>query len=341
MAVTIVTGGFWGDEGKGKVVAYLARRDRPPVVARAGVGPNAGHTVFLDGEKHVVRQIPVAVLEPSARLLIGPGVLVDPEVTLDEVERFGVSARRLGIDARCTVIEPEHRQADRERSFLRDVVGTTGSGCGPAQEARTARAARLAADEPRLAPYLADVPLELGRAIGAGRDVLVEGTQGFGLSLYHGDYPFVTSKDTTASTFCADVGIGPTQVSEVLVVFKAYASRVGEGPLPTQLPDGEVAARGWEEFGAVTGRARRIGEFDFDHARRAVMINGATALALTNLDRRYHAAAGATSWHDLPDEARAFVRQVEDELERPVALVSTGAEVASMIDRRAGAATGG
>ena len=115
-------------------------------------------------------------------------------------------------------------------------------------------------------PYLAE---ELDAAITAGEAVLIEGTQGFGLSLYHGDYPYVTSKDTTAAAACVDVGIGPTLVTDVIVVFKAYASRVGAGPMATELDAAEVAARGWQEFGAVTGRVRRIGEFDFGQAARA------------------------------------------------------------------------
>lgn len=334
MTVTILAGGFWGDEGKGKVVAYLARTDQPPVIARAGVGPNAGHTIYVDGAKHVLRQVPVGFIAPTARLLIGAGVLVDPQVTLEEVSRLGIEPRRLGIDSRCTVIDAEHRATDQSVAHLVEVVGTTGSGSGPANAARANRTARLARDEPSLAPFLADVATEVNEAADRGDDVLVEGTQGFGLSLYYGDYPFVTSKDTTAAAFCMDVGLGPTRVDEVLVVFKAFASRVGEGPMPTQLDPAEVAARGWEERGAVTGRIRRIGEFDFEHAARAVRINGATLLALTNLDRRFPAAAGVRDLAKLPTDARAFVDKIEDQLARPVVLVSTGPDVAEMVDRR-------
>ncbi len=334
MSVTVVAGGFWGDEGKGKVVAYLARTDRPPVIARAGVGPNAGHTIFIDGTKYVLRQVPVGFVQPTSRLLIGAGVLVDPEVTLQEVARLGIEPQRLGIDSRCTVIDADHRATDRSAEHLVRVVGTTGSGSGPANAARANRTARLARDEPLLAPFLADVPAEVNAAVDRGDDLLVEGTQGFGLSLYYGDYPFVTSKDTTAAAFCMDVGLGPTRVDDVLVVFKAYASRVGEGPMPTQLAPAEVTARGWEESGAVTGRPRRIGEFDFEHAARAILVNGATQLALTNLDRRVPAAAGVTELERLPSEARAFVDLVEDRLAREVVLVSTGPDVAEMIDRR-------
>jgi adenylosuccinate synthase len=334
MSVTVVTGGFWGDEGKGKVVAYLALADKPPFIARGGVGPNAGHTIFVDGTKYVLRQVPVGFVHRSARLLIGAGVLVDPAVTLAEIERLAIAPERLAIDRACAIIDPEHIEADRASDFLRERVGTTGTGTGPANAARIGRHARLAADEPRLAAFVADVADELNSAVESGQDVLVEASQGFGLSLYHGDYPFVTSKDTTAAACCSDVGLGPTRVTDVIVAFKAYASRVGAGPMPTELPEAEVAARGWQEFGAVTGRTRRIGEFDFDLARRAVRINGATGLALTNLDRRFPAAAGCTELDRLPAAARAFLDDVEARLQRPVTLVSTGADVDDMIDRR-------
>jgi adenylosuccinate synthase len=334
MSVTIVTGGFWGDEGKGKVVAYLALTDRPPVIARAGVGPNAGHTIFVDGQRYVLRQIPVGFVHRAARLLIGAGVLVDPEVLLAEVGRLAIAPERLGVDRACTVIEPHHRQEDQASDHLRQIVGSTGTGTGPANAGRVNRTARLARDEERLLPYLADVAAEVNGAADHQQDLLIEGTQGFGLSLYHGDYPFVTSKDTTAAACCMDVGIGPTRVTDVIVVLKAYASRVGNGPMPTELPEAEATARGWEEVGAVTGRQRRIGEFDFAHAARAIMVNGATSLALTNLDRRFPAAAGCTEWRRLPTDARAFTEMVEERLDRPVTLVSTGADVDEMIDRR-------
>jgi adenylosuccinate synthase len=333
MGVTIIAGGFWGDEGKGKVVAYLAIQDNPSHVVRAGVGPNAGHTIHFQGRKWVLRQVPSGFVNPRSRLLIGAGVLLDPRVVQQEVSALGLSDR-LGIDGQCTVIEEEHIQQDRSSEHLAKKVGTTGTGCGPANEARVRRQARLARDLPELKPYLADVPLELHRALKAGHDVLIEGTQGFGLSLYHGSYPFVTSKDTTASAFCMDVGIGPTRVNQVIVVFKAYVSRVGEGPLSRPLSPEEVRVRGWEEFGAVTGRPRRIGEFDLELARRAVMINGATQVAVTCLDKRFPECYGTTRREQLSPAAEGFLAKIEGELELPVTMISTGPELAQMIDRR-------
>ncbi len=333
MSVTIIAGGFWGDEGKGKISAYLAMADNPAIVARAGVGPNAGHTVYHKGQKIVMRQLPGGFVNPSSRLLIGAGVLVNPEVLLSEIETLDV-ADRVGVDPHCAIIEQEHIDLDRGSKHLSKTVGTTGTGCGPANEARARRKIKLAEQIEALQPYLADVAAEVNAAVRLGQNVLIEGSQGFGLSLFHGDYPYVTSKDVTASSFAADVGLGPTRVDDVVVVYKAYASRVGAGPFPTEMPREKVQALGWEEFGAVTGRPRRIGEFDYDVARRSAMINGATQIAITNLDRRFKDAFAASRLEELPADARAFIDGIQEAIGVPVTLISTGPDLEHMIDLR-------
>jgi adenylosuccinate synthase len=327
----LVCGGQWGDEGKGKIVAYLSLKYRPHLVARAGVGPNAGHTVHFGGRKFGLRQVPCGFVYEGARLLIGPGVLVNPDVLLREVEETGTGGR-LGVDERCALIEPHHVERDRGSEHLSRRIGTTGSGCGPANEDRVRRVARLAREEERLRPFLTDVPLELHEALERGKKVLIEGSQGFGLSLVHGTYPYVTSKDTCAGTMLADVGVGPTRVSEVLLVFKAYATRVGEGPFPTEMPQEEAERLGIVEYGTVTGRRRRVGYFDFEMARRAAIINGATQLAITCLDRLFRGCAGARRWEELTEEARSFVRRVEEATGVPVTLLSTGEGIEDVID---------
>jgi len=181
---------------------------------------------------------------------------------------------------------------------------------------------------------LVDVPSEVNGAIERGELVIVEGSQGFGLSLLHGTYPYVTSKDTAASALAADVGVGPTKVDDVMLVFKAYVSRVGAGPFATELPPEKAEELGIVEYGTVTQRRRRIGEFDFELARRSVMINGATQLALTCLDRLFRGCRGARSLDKLTPEARAFVEKLEDELGVPVTLISTGPDIGDTIDLR-------
>jgi adenylosuccinate synthase len=330
----VVAGGQWGDEGKGKIIAYLALHDKPKIVARAGVGPNAGHTVFHNGKKFGLRQVPCGFVYEKARLLIGPGVLVNPTVLIEEIGVTGVEDR-IGVDQRCTVIEPQHIEQDKTSDHLKDKIGTTGTGCGPANVARVNRTAKLAGEVPALKRFLADVPKEVNDSINRGNLVLIEGSQGFALSLIHGTYPYVTSKDTTASTLAADVGVGPTKVDHVMLVFKAYVSRVGAGPFPTEISQEKAEEMGIVEFGTVTGRRRRIGTFDFDLAKRSAMINGATQLTITCLDRLFKGASGVKKWKELPDEAKKFVKKIEEEVGVPVTIISTGSELHDVIDMRA------
>ena len=323
----------FGDEGKGKIIAYLALHDKPDIVARAGVGPNAGHTVYFRGKKFGLRQVPCGFVYESARMLIGPGVLVNPEVLLKEAAETGVG-NRLGVDRRCAIIEASHIEQDRTSDHLKGKIGTTGTGCGPANVARVNRTVKLAENIHELKRFLADVPQEVNDALRNGKKVLIECSQGFGLSLLHGTYPYVTSKDTSASTAAADIGVGPTNVDDVMVVFKAYVSRVGEGPFPTEMPQEEAERLGIVEFGTVTGRRRRIGKFDFELAKRSAMINGATQIVITCLDRLFKGCAGAKKFERLPAEAKEFVAKVEGELGVPVTVVSVGQEIDDVIDMR-------
>lgn len=328
----VVVGGAFGDEGKGKVISYLAVKDNVDVAVRGGVGPNAGHTVVSSGKTYRVRLVPSAFTNPRSRLLIGSGVLVNPQLLLDEVELTGVRGR-IGIDYQTGIIEEEHIHRDRI-GHLREKIGTTGTGTGPANADRVLRKGKVARDIPYLQEFLTDVAAEVNIALDEGKRVLVEGTQGTFLSLYHGTYPYVTSKDTTASAVCADVGLGPLRVGEVIVVLKSYLTRVGEGPLEGELPSEEVVKRGWEEFGTVTGRLRRAAPFNFQLARRACILNSASQIALTKLDTLFRNDAGVKSFKDLSDEARRFVEKIEVETGVKVTLIGTGPSVEDMIDRR-------
>ena len=333
MPSTIVVGGFFGDEGKGKIIAYLARHDKPEVVARGGVGPNAGHTVEVAGKRYALRMVPSGFVHESARLLIGAGVLVDPRVLMQEVTSFGLKGR-VGVDWRCGIIEAKHIEQDRGDAELKDKIGTTGTGCGPANADRALRKAKQAKDNQELKEFLCDVPLEINETLDRGGRVLVEGTQGFGISLLYGTYPFVTSKDTTASQMAADVGIGPTRVDDVVVVFKTFPTRVGEGPFTTQMEDKEAAELHIEEYGTVTGRKRRIGTWDAKMAAYSAMINGATMVALSGVDKLDPSCRGAKEYSELSKEVKNFIAKVEHDTRVPVKLISTGPEVSEMVDLR-------
>jgi adenylosuccinate synthase len=337
MPATIVVGGFWGDEGKGKIISYIAHSDKPKIIARGGVGPNAGHTVEINGKKYGIRMLPSGFVYKDARLLIGAGVLVNPQVFLNELELLDAEynvKKRVGVDYRCAIIEEKHIQEDRGDEHLRKKIGTTGTGCGPANVDRVRRKAKQAKDIPELKDYLADVPLELNTALDEGEFVLIEGTQGFGLSLYYGTYPYVTSKDTTASSIAADVGLGPTRVDDVIVVFKTFPTRVGEGPFPTEMPQEEAEKLGIIEYGTVTGRRRRIGWWDGKLARYSAMVNGATQVAITGIDKLDKECYGVTEWEKLTPKAKEFIERVEEEVKVPVTLISTGPELHQIIDLR-------
>ena len=196
------------------------------------------------------------------------------------------------------------------------------------------RTLKLAKDFDSLSSLITDVPQEINSALSSNENVLIEGTQGTFLSLWHGTYPFVTSKDVTASGICADIGIGPTKVDEVIVVFKSYVTRVGTGPLQNELSIEDAEKKGWSEFGTVTGRQRRAADFDFKLASRAIMLNGATQISLTKLDVLFPECAGLTSFDDLTQNAKEFVKNVEEKLSLPVTIIGTGPAINDVIDRR-------
>jgi adenylosuccinate synthase len=263
--------------------------------------------------------------------LLGPGVLVNSEILLREAKDLGVN-NRLGLDPQCAIIEQKHIIADRE-GHLKEKICTTGTGTGPCNADRALRVARLARDVSELSDILADVPEEINTALDEDEHVLIEGTQGTFISLYHGTYPYVTSDDVCSSATCSDVGVGPTRVDEVVLVCKAYVTRVGAGHLPGEISLEDAKGLGWDEYGTVTGRQRRAAPFNFDLARRAAMINGATQIALTKIDILYPECKGVMRFNDLSPSAIKFIDEVEDKVGLPVTLVGTGPGVKEIIHR--------
>ncbi|HIE14896.1 TPA: adenylosuccinate synthetase [Candidatus Bathyarchaeota archaeon] len=332
MPCIVVVCGFFGDTGKGKIVSYLSLHDEAEVTVRAGVGPNAGHTVVYSGKTYKMRMLPSAFIYKKCRLLIGPGVLVNPEVLLKEVELTN-SWNRVGVDPQCAIIENRHIEADR-RGHLASEIKTTGTGTGPCNAERALRKTKIARDVPELKRFITDVPLEVNMAIDSGKTVIIEGTQGTFLSLYHGTYPYCTSKDVTASAACSDVGVGPKKIDDVLLVLKAFTTRVGGGPLPGEISWEEAEKRGWAEIASVTGRKRRAAPFNFELAKRAVMLNSATQAAVTKIDVLFPECKGARSYNELSLEAKKFIEKIEKEISIPVTLIGTGPEVGEIVDRR-------
>src|SRR5262245_23998241 len=324
-----ILGAQWGDEGKGKIVDLLTPHFS--IVARSQGGHNAGHTVYVNGIKFILRLIPSGILHPGVTCVIGNGVVVDLQALFAEVDELtanGVDVgRRLVVSDKAHVILPYHRELDLLSEARRGErkIGTTSRGIGPAYEDKIARRgvrvgdlanpetlssairhnvdarnriigdsqmdadqllADLRAAWTRMSPWVADVSLFLDRARREGRAIMFEGAQGTLADIDHGTYPYVTSSNATTGGVCTGLGLPPRAIDGVLGVAKAYTTRVGEGPLPTEL-FGEIGNRLREtgqEFGAVTGRPRRCGWWDAVAVRYAVRVNGLDGLALTKLD---------------------------------------------------------
>lgn len=332
--LNVVVGGFYGDEGKGKIVGYLASKDKPDFVVRAGGGPQAGHTV-TDGKK--VTQVPSGFINPASKLLVARGTVINPEIILKEIEIYGVE-RRIGIDHACTVIEARHIKEEQD---LVKRIGSVGTGTGPARVDRILRKAKIARDVKFLKPYLTDVSTQVNQAIKEDKKILVEGVQGYGLSLFnYRSYPYVTSQDTTAGQFIADIGIGPKAVDEIIVVFKAYVSRVGKGPMTSEWTQSERQRKGIEEKGTVSGRQRRLGDFDKNLAVQSLLSNTGTQVAITCIDRLFKGNESVTEFSKLTKEAQNFINEInfllkkESKYFKEIELISTGPNLKDTIDLR-------
>ncbi len=332
MANVTVIGAQWGDEGKGKVVDWLA--SRADIVVRFQGGHNAGHTLVVGGQTYKLSLLPSGLVRGKLGV-IGNGVVVDPHALLEEIERvrgqgLAVGPENLRIAENAPLILKVHAALDRARETARGErkIGTTGRGIGPAYEDKVGRRAirvcdlaepetlaekldellrhanallaslgaptfarddllaELLALAPRLLPFAEPVWQRLDEARRAGRRILFEGAQAVMLDVDHGTYPFVTSSNTAAATAASGAGIAPAAVGFVLGIAKAYTTRVGAGPFPTELTDatGQLLGDRGHEFGTVTGRRRRCGWFDAAMVRQAVKVGGIQGLALTKLD---------------------------------------------------------
>lgn len=332
MPCTVLVGGFFGDEGKGKLISYIALKENPKIIARGGVGPNAGHTVEYKGNKYFLRMIPSGFINKRSRLLIGPGVALNSEILLQEIELTKTSDR-VGIDEKCAIIEDKHVNLEKKSAHLSKKIGSTKSGVGACNAERALRKVKMAHEIPELSKFFTDVSLEVNEAIDSGEKVLIEGTQGTFLSLYHGTYPYCTSKDVCASAICSDIGVGPTKISDVIVVFKAYVTRVGEGKLEGELRREDAIKRGWLEYGTVTGRERRVAPFNFNLAKKAVVLNGANQIAITKIDVVYPECKGIKNFDELPKKAKDFIYKVESETGTTVTLIGTGPSALEIADR--------
>ncbi|ABU81529.1 adenylosuccinate synthetase [Ignicoccus hospitalis] len=331
MPVRLVVGALFGDEGKGKVAAYLSFVERPEFLVRTGA-INAGHTVVHMGKEYKLRALPSGTVTCDVcKAAVAPGALISVGVLANEVKELGISKERVFVDENTGIIEEEHVRREREDAHLRSRIGSTLTGVGAAMSDRVMRRLKLARDfKEEIEKYatVTDVPSLLYDAVDSYKVVHVEGTQGFGLSLFHGTYPYVTSRDVTAGALLSETGLAPSDVEDVILVTKSFVTRVGEGPLKGELSLEELQRRGMVERGTVTGRPRRAAplEENLDLLKRAARANGATKIAITKIDVLFPKAKGVTSWSDLPPEARLWISDIEKEVGVPVCYVGTGPE---------------
>jgi adenylosuccinate synthase len=331
--VDVILGLQWGDEGKGKIVDYLA--DRYDIVARFQGGPNAGHTIIIGDQKFVLHIMPSGIFRKHITNLIGNGVVIDPIILMKEISSLEASGfdvkKRLLISKKAHLILPSHRWIDAasEASKGKLKIGSTLKGIGPSYMDKTGRNGLrvgdilsadftnkyeqlkqkhldfigqfsevpefdIEAEEQKwmeniqkLSKYqLVNSEYYINRSLDEGKKVLAEGAQGTMLDIDHGTYPFVTSSNTITAGVSTGLGVAPSRIGEVIGITKAYTTRVGSGPFPTELfdEDGEELRRIGHEFGATTGRSRRCGWIDFPQVKYSIMVNGVTQLALTKLD---------------------------------------------------------
>lgn len=332
MSTVAIIGTQWGDEGKGKITDYYA--EEADIVARFQGGNNAGHTIVVEGEKFKFHLLPSGIIRPEKTVVIGNGVVVDPEVLLNEIDTLkskGFEPKNLYISDRANIIMPYHKLLDglEEKARKGKSIGTTGRGIGPSYSDKISRHGirandlldenvlkeRLDLNMPpkqkllemydsqeqldneavlvkylgygrRMADYITDTSLLLNKAIKEGKSVLLEGAQGAMLDVDHGTYPFTTSSHTVAGGACIGAGIGPSKIDKVIGVVKAYTTRVGGGPLPTELKDdiGEHLRQKGGEFGTTTGRPRRCGWLDLVVVKHACMLSSIDSLVITKID---------------------------------------------------------
>ena len=424
MKLSVLLGLQWGDEGKGKIVDYLAPQF--DVVARFQGGPNAGHTLEFDGIKHVLHQVPSGIFRKNCKNIIGNGVVLDPVILKKEIEglqKYNLNVKdNLFISKKAHLILPTHRMLDAayEQSKGQNKIGSTLKGIGPAYEDKIARLGLRIGEilEPDFSDRYAqqtrrhtsildyhkfeydlegpereffealdflkvynfvDAEYEINKELQANSSILAEGAQGSLLDIDFGSYPFVTSSNTTAAGVCSGLGVAPGKVGEVFGIFKAYCTRVGGGPFPTELLDqtGDKIRKMGSEFGATTGRPRRCGWIDLPALRYSIMLSGVTQLFMTKADvlntfeeikvcthYRFENGSitdqmpfdlarqkispvlktmpgwlqgleGIAEFDQLPRPLMDYISFLEQELETPINIVSTGPNRSQTIIRKA------
>ena len=332
MPATIVVGGQYGSEGKGKIVALLANRSKSPWLVRCG-GPNSGHTVTIDGNDVILRQVPCCSEPDTATFCVSAGCAIDETVLLRELDMLDIDRQRIIVDPRAVIVTEEDREA--ERRDLKEIASTC-SGTGAASVRRMSRRTDVSlastSDAILNRCRVETVAPLLHNVLDDGGDVIVEGTQGFALSLLHGpDYPFVTSRDTTAAGFAMEVGLSPRLINDIVMVVRTFPIRVGgpSGPFADEISWEEIARssgapKAQPEYTSVTKRLRRVARFNLEAVKIACAYNRPTSLAVMGLDRIEYVNTGVTQVRALTPRAHAFLDNLNLATAVPVEFAGTG-----------------
>jgi adenylosuccinate synthase len=330
LGAIVIVDAFWGDAGKGKFSAYFSAQLNAALCVRAGVGPNAGHSIYRSGERTSRRLLPLGFVNPRTKLMIGAGVAITPSILLDEILCTETTSRTF-VDYRCPVIEDHHVRAEQEDPVM-IAIDSTKTGAGAARADYIMRRGRRAKDVAALEPYLLDVAEACNRS--AKDDVvIIEGSQATYLSLYLSDrYPYTSSDNCTTAAFVDDVGLNWQLIDRVVLLVKCLPTSVGNGPLPHEMSQDDIKRRGLEEFGVNTGRPRRrSARIDDELLRYSVMLNGPTEIALTYCDQFDTGMTGCTMRDAMTDKMRRLIADVERVAGVPVTYLDTGKEFANIL----------
>jgi adenylosuccinate synthase len=345
MSLWVVVGGQYGGEGKGKISAFITQQEEIDICIRCG-GPNSGHSFVNEkGETILLRQLPTGYIREQTRLLIPAGALIDLEVLKYEIDGLGISAKRIGVDRNAMIIEESDKERERDLQ-LRERLSSTLCGVGSAVARRALRGAEVKTAEMAarqvswLAPLITNVSEEANSALDRGNRVLVEGTQGFGLSLYHSaSYPKATSRDTTAAAFLSEVGLSPLMATEIVLVLRTFPIRVaGEqaGPMKDEI-DWETLQKESAyphpicEMTTVSKKVRRVARFDWELAARAAAANRPTRIAINGLDYLDYNNRECVSLSTLSRRATDFLWELRARLATEVTYIGVDAKLSSTL----------
>ncbi len=332
--ITLLVGGQFGGEGKGKIASALSFKHSYDIVCRCG-GVNSSHTVVINKNEIRLRMLPAStVVDKKPLVVFGPGTLIHIDTLFDEIKSVKYNRARIKIDPKAGVVSQDCiREQRRDKRYTQ--LGSTLTGTGYAAAKRAQRYLRLARDYKRLAPFMDDTAELLFQAASKEKKILVEGHQGVGLSNYHGDYPYTSSRDCTTAELFSEIGLSTRWPHRVILVIKMFPTRNHAGTLSGELSEKHATAMGISEYGGgswgIKDKRRRVGLLDYDQINHAIRLNTPDALAITGIDYLDKSSAGVSNYTLLGQKALELIKNIEKETKRQVRILSTGPGVSETI----------